>query len=407
VSRDGTGPDGPPVDDPEAEAGLAALVALDWSGLPPVEPGWALLDAVAHLLARFVAFPSVTARDAVALWTLHAHAVEAFESTPRLALISPEKGSGKTRTLELIGLLVPTALHAVNMTAATLFRAAAAGGRTVLLDEADTYFGPRVSGRHEELRALVNAGHRRGAVVYRCVNGADLELRAFSAYAAVALAGLGDLPDTILDRAVLVRMRRRAPDEVLEPFRHRHVAPPARALSQRIAAWAKLNYADLATTEPLMPVGLADRAADVWEPLLAVAEVAGASWPDRARAAAVELNGARQNADPSLGMRLLADTRTVFDDAGADRLSSGDLVKGLCAIEEAPWGDLRGKPIDARGLASRLRDFDVRPDSVRFERTTRKGYLAAWFHEAWRRYLPELSELHAPPPLEGGTSGTG
>jgi hypothetical protein len=106
-------------------------------------------------------------------------------------------------------------------------------------------------------------------------------------------------------------------------------------------------------------------------------------------------------------MRLLTDVRTVFDEVGADRLSSDDLVMGLCALEEAPWGDLQGKPIDARGLASRLRPFEVKPDSVRFERTTRKGYLAAWFSEAWRRYLPDLPEPHAPPPLEGGTSGTG
>lgn len=74
------------------------------------------------------------------------------------------------------------------------------------------------------------------------------------------------------------------------------------------------------------------------------------------------------------GVRLLADIRTVFDEVGPDRLSSADLVERLCALEEAPWGDLRGKPIVARTLASRLRPFDVRPDCVRFDCATRKGY---------------------------------
>jgi hypothetical protein len=377
--------------------GEEAASADDRADTRATEPGCAVLDDVADMLGRFVAFPSPAARDAVTLWAAHCQLLDAFESTPRLALLSPEKGSGKTRTLEVLELLVPRARHAVNMTAAALFRAVAATSPTLLFDEADSYFGPRVAERHEELRGLVNAGHRRGAVAYRCVgDGANLQVREFPAFAAVALAGIGDLPDTILDRSVVVHMKRRAPHEHLESFRLRKVKPEAARLAGRLEAWAKANTEAMTATEPTMPEGITDRPADVWEPLLAVADVAGGDWPERARKAAVELNAARAVADPSLGVKLLTDVRGIFGAAGVDRISSEDLVARLCALDESPWGNLRGKPIDTRGVAARLRRFDVRPNSVRFDDDTKKGYLREWFFDAFDRYLP----------AESGTSGT-
>lgn len=177
-----------------------------------------LLDDVEAFLARFVAFPSEAARIAVTLWVPHCHSLEAFESTPRLALLSPEKGSGKTRTLEVLDLLVPTPMHTVNMSAAALFRQVADKQPTLLMDECDTYLGWRVAQKHEELRGLVNAGHRRGAVAYR-VRKESLKVDEFPAFAAAALAGIGDLPDTIIDRSIVVRMKRRALSEKIAPFR--------------------------------------------------------------------------------------------------------------------------------------------------------------------------------------------
>jgi uncharacterized protein DUF3631 len=351
------------------------------------EAGCFLLDQVAAELARYVAFPSPEARDAVALWAAHAHAATAFESTPRLALLSPEKGSGKTRTLEVLDLLVPEPMHAVNATAAAIFRAVEAHQPTLLFDEADTVFGPLARGEHEELRGLVNAGHRKGAVAYRCVGDpANMEVKAFPAFCAVAIAGIGDLPDTILDRAVLVRMRRRGPGEQVEPFRRRKAAPRLRELHEALAAWTWTHHDQLAQAEPEMPPGLVDRPADVWEALLAIADLAGGDWPTRARKAAVKLNKERGEADPSLGVALLRDVRAVWD--GREGMPTEELLRRLAALEESPWGDLRGKPLDARGLARRLRPFDVRPTNVRVGEEVRKGYLRADLHDAWTRYLP-------------------
>lgn len=347
-------------------------------------PGDVVLDDVADLLDRYVAFPQAEHLTAVALWIVHAHAVVAAESTPRLALLSAEKQSGKTRTLEVLELLVPRPMFTSSTSAAALFRAIAAVKPTVMIDEVDTIFGP-AAGDHEELRAVINTGHRRGGVVHRC-DGPSLAVRPFPVFAAVALAGIGELPDTVADRAVVIRMKRRAPGDRVESFRRRKVAPVADALRQRIAAWTDQIAEQITDAEPDM-AGLTDRPADVWEPLFAIADAAGGDWPARARTAAVAIVGASTNDETSLGVRLLADIRTVFGDGG-DKMTSAELAERLAAMEEAPWGDLWGKALDARGLAKRLRPYDVKPHKYRDGDATHRGYERHGFVDAWGRYLP-------------------
>jgi Protein of unknown function (DUF3631) len=134
-----------------------------------------------------------------------------------------------------------------------------------------------------------------------------------------------------------------------------------------------------------------------------VADLAGGDWPTRARAAALELNAARADADPSLGIALLRDLRTLFairDDVGEvtgwhDQLATERLLELLHALEESPWGDLRGKPLDARGLARRLRPYEVRPTTIRVGDATPKGYRREDLVDAWSRYLPGTPEIGA------------
>ncbi len=174
-----------------------------------------LLDDTHAFLGRFIAYPSSHAHVAHTLWCAHTHQMDAWESTPRIAFLSPEPGSGKTRALEVSELLVPRPVEAVNTTPAYLFRKVSdpAGLPTILYDEIDTLFGPKAKD-NEEIRGMLNAGHRRGAVAGRCVTRGDIiETEELPAYCALALAGLGGLPDTLLTRAVVVRMKRRAPGE--------------------------------------------------------------------------------------------------------------------------------------------------------------------------------------------------
>lgn len=381
-----------------------------------ISDGAAVLDRVEAFLRRFIAFPDTHALIATVLWVVHTHAMHIWDSTPRAAYLSPEPGSGKTRVLEILELLVPRPLHAVNASSAALFRSISGdqGPPTILFDEVDTLFGPKAR-EHEEVRGVLNSGHRKGATSLRCVvKGKAVEIEAFPSYAPVALAGLGDLPDTLMTRSVVVRMRRRSPREKVEPFRHRVHSRQGHALRDEIAAWVAQAGESLARW-PDMPDGIEDRNADVWEALLAVADAAGADWPDRARVAAVALVAQLSERPLTLGIRLLGDVRDIFTKAGADRMPTEVLLNNLQNLDEAPWGELRGKPLDARGLSRRLSQYEIKSRNIKVDgdRVVR-GYTREDLHDAWERYLPPsgntaTSATTATPSTDerhGGTGGT-
>ncbi len=368
---------------------------------PPSEssPEGDVLDRVTGMLGRFVSYPDASALVAHGLWILHSHLLDLWESTPRIAFLSPEPSSGKTRALEITEMLVPNPVAAVNVTPAYLFRKVGDDGAkpTILFDEIDTVFGPKARD-NEEIRGLLNAGHRRGAVAGRCVvKGKAIETEEIPAYAAVALAGLGDLPDTILARSVVIKMRRRGPNETVEPFRPRLHGPAGRVLRDAIKEWADQARAHLADTWPTMPDGIEDRDADIWEPLLACADAVGGDWPQRARIAAIGLVAESKKTTPSLGIRLLTDLQSVF--AENDVMSTEQILAGLMALEEAPWADLRGRPLNARTLAQRLGNYGVKSKTVRIGAFTPRGYTREDLHEPWRRYV-------AVPPTGSDTSAT-
>jgi 5S rRNA maturation endonuclease (ribonuclease M5) len=350
-----------------------------------------LLAQVYEFIGRFIAYPSDAAHVAHVLWIAHAHLMDAWDSTPRLAFLSPEPSSGKTRALEITELLVPNAVEAINVTPAYLFRKVGdeeRGRPTILYDEIDTVFGPKAK-ENEDIRGLLNAGHRRGAVAGRCVvHGKRVETEEIPAYCAVALAGLGWLPDTILTRSIVIRMRRRAPGEVVTPFRRRVHAAEGNKLKERLATWAVGAEDAMMTARPDMPPGVEDRNADVWEALLAIADAAGAEWSKRAREAASVLIDAAKEAEPSLGIRLLADLKTIFDSPFAEAIRSETILSSLIALPESPWGELKGKPLSPRGLASRLRQYGVKSKAIRVGEQTLRGYTRDDLHDAWVRYLP-------------------
>ena len=270
--------------------------------------GARLLDDVREFIQRFVAFPTMNCLVAVTLWVAHAHLVLDGENSPRLALLSPEPGSGKTRTLEVLELLVPSPLFSLSASTPATFRTIMKTRETVLLfDEVDAIFGKRgKDDGAEDLRALLNAGHRRGATIPRCV-GATHEVVNFPVYTACALAGLGDLPDTLISRSVIIRMRRRLVSEKVEPFRRRIHEPAGSELRLRLIEWCDSVATEVSSSWPEMPDGVTDRPADVWEPLLAVADAAGGEWPAIARAACIELVKVGVSREASLGVKLLMD----------------------------------------------------------------------------------------------------
>jgi len=357
------------------------------------------LDDVRSFIAQFVAFPNVMCLDTVTLWAAHAHMVEHFHTTPRLAALSPEPESGKTRLLELLELLTPNSMLIFSPSVAAIFRKLAVEQSTLLFDEVDTIFTKRgKDDQNEDLRALLNAGYRKGASIPRCV-GPKHEVSMFAVFAATALAGIGDLPGTIMTRAIVIRMRRRSGAEPIEPFRLRVHQDEGHALRYRLAAWAKSVGKAAGEAWPKLPADVIDRRAEAWEPLIAIADAAGGTWPERARVAAVADVADLRRREPTLGIRLLMDLRTVF--GNRDVVSTDELLKALNSLDESPWVDLRGKPLDSRGLAMLVKRYGVASKNVRTGKSIMKGYGRSELHEAWIRYLPSPSY-----PLGAATSAT-
>ncbi len=148
--------------------------------------GAALLDEVEAFHRRFNVFPTEHAYVAVTLWDAHAHLMDALDGTARIAFLSPEPGSGKSRALEIIETLTPRAATTVNASANALFRFVSAeeSTPTLLFDEIDTVFGPKAGG-NEEVRGFLNSGYRRGAKSLRCVgDGSDQKAGFFPSFCA-------------------------------------------------------------------------------------------------------------------------------------------------------------------------------------------------------------------------------
>jgi len=350
--------------------------------------GARILDDIFDFIGRFVSYPSEEARVAHTLWIGHTHLMECWDSTPRLAALSPEKECGKSRLLEVTEPLVPRPVQSVNVTPAYLFRKVSdpEGRPTILYDEIDTIFGPKARD-NEEIRGMLNAGHRKHSTAGRCVKrGTIIETEELPAYCAVALAGIGNLPDTITGRSIILKMRRRAPNEKVEPWRERITRDTTKRLYDQLAAWARHVEDGLMDYYPDMPEGVEDRAADMWEPLLAVADKAGADWPERARNACVFLVKESRDSTPSLGVRLLADLRQVFGTEYS--MGTQSILAALHNLDEAPWAEMKVRPLDARGLANLLKPYDVHSGTIRVGSITAKGYTREDLSDAWGRYLP-------------------
>lgn len=377
-------------DAPTREAGSDLLLAAPERWAEQVD-GTALLTEIEATIAAHAVLPDGAA-VAMALWIVHTYCLEAATITPRLAIVSPTKRCGKTTVLKLLGALTRKPLAAATLTPAVLYRVVEAYAPTILVDEADTFLAEQ-----DELRGVLNAGHdRHSAVVPRCV-GDDFEPRVFHVFSAVAIASIGKLPDTLMDRSIVIEMKRKAPGEKVQKLRRRQREALA-ALPRRCARWVDDNLKSISEREPDVSDDLDDRAADNWEPLLAIADQAGGPWPARARTTALLLSGARADAAEAgdNGVQLLADVRAVFADNGIDRSTTKALLSSLAELEGRPWGEWnRGRPLSARQLGALLGRFGIKPGTIRVGDATPKGYVLADLTDAFGRYLPDGSATSA------------
>ena len=346
------------------------------------------LDAVDVVLDRFMHFETAEQRHAVALWAISTWVYDAFEATPYLHIKSPEKRSGKTLLLEILELVVRKPMMTTNFTAAVLFRVVTEQHPTLLIDEADAIFAKRLSAdpTSQELRGLLNAGYRKGGKAHRMGGKRFDKVEEFEVFGPKALAGIGDLPDTIADRSIPIALQRKPKTVTKDRFRLRKVKPLTEAIRIVIEAAMSGRSEELADTEPDLPDELSDRQQDSWELLFGVADLAGGAWPQRARSAALRLARDAQDASETIGQQLLADLKGVWR-VGEVAVATFVLLERLHTLEEAPWGDWYGRSIDPRFLAQKLKPYGITSTQVKIAGKNHKGYRREHLVPAWSRYV--------------------
>lgn len=347
--------------------------------------GGEVAQHIVETLKRHTVMPPM-GYEAIALWCIGSYVFDAFRIFPRLCLHSPQKRCGKTTTLELVEAFSHRTLIGSNVSASVLFRAIEAWQPTILADEADTW----IHG-NEELRGVINSGHnRRTARVFRTeeVNGERIPV-AFSTWAPLALAMIKTPPDTIMDRSVVVNLRRRSKGENVHKL-------PANLFEQQLVTrrklvrWAADNMDELRSSEPVLPEINNDRAGDNWHSMFAIAEALGGEWAKTAKKTMKVLEGAKPE-DEDVGAMLLEDVRNIFSDWTHDNIFSEYLTDALVGLEGRPWSEWRrGQPMTKNSLARLLKPYGIRPNTVRVGLTTQKGYPVGDFLESFTRYLPDL-----------------
>ena len=375
---------------------------------PKAVDGAELLSGIASFITRYVSIAPELA-DTVALWIVVTWIHDRLEISPFLNVTSATKRCGKSLLLEALGELVHHPLPVSGrVTSSALFCTIEMHAPTLLLDEADTFFGD-----DDELRGVVNGSQRRNsAYVMRCV-GDDHEPRRFVTWCPKAIVGIGGLPDTVLDRSIVAKLTRRPPGVSLTHWRDRD-RTAIEALRRKLAQWCGDEATNIVArlSAVSFPPGLHDRGRDAWEALLAIGDMAGSDWSGRGRAWKACEHVTASTADEETGARemLLADLRTIFEAKHwPEAIATNQALDDLIEMEGRPWSEWkRGKQLSARGLSSLLRPFGVQSRNHRFpNRKQAKAYFVADLELHWKAYFPEAGDSYPsrrPNPVKQGIS---
>ena len=358
---------------------------------PWTEPvdGAALLDALVTRLEHYVSLPKGGA-VAVALWALYTWSFRTFPVSPNLMITAPERGSGKTQLTDLISWIVPRPFPVSDTTAAAIFRIIEHEAPTLLFDEAQGVLKRR-NPDDPTKTILLGSFSKRFANVPR-TNKDTGEVRMFSTFAPKVLNGLRLAPIDVAftSRCIVVPMTRatRAYPELRDDR-----DPVGEDIRRQCTRWRDDHQSALREADPEMR-GRIGRIAQVWRPLLAIADAVGGEWPEKARAAADALAAVAGTFNPgeTLGTMLLADVHAVFEAKdNPERIKSGELDEALRNLPERPWESMpkTGKAITAQARGGMLAEYGVNVQTLRFEGAASKGYRREAFADAWNAYLPE------------------
>jgi len=414
---------------------------FSWDEGARVEPwpepvnGAELLEELAGLVRRYVVMGR-HAPETIALWVVHTYGFQLRDVTTYIGIESPQKRCGKTTLLTVLNEVVNRPVVASNISSPAFFRVIEEKQPTLMIDEADT-----VLHRNDELRGILNAGYRRktayvvrvahekkkkirkaesGNVVGKAKSGnvgmemgkgemtetviADrrgydgTRLVRFSCWCPKAIATIKHLPETLADRCIIITMQRKKVSEKCERVKDADGSEVRRKCERFVRDHAQ----EIGKACPEIPAELNDRAAEIWEPLFAVADLAGGEWPKRAREAAVGLSTGGQE-ETAVGA-LLFDISTGFLELETERMFSRDVVAWLNGRGERPWAEIRkGRALSEAWLSRQLHQYGVSAKPLWIGERSARGYELKDFREAFERYIPKgqakkmIEELKAGP----------
>ncbi len=428
VSTTGSGNEAVPSAGPKAQA-RKLLRESDFLPLSPwPEPVDAreLLDELVSVYGRIAILPRYAA-EVLALFSVHSYCWELRDVTVYLAIESPVRRCGKTTLLAAIRALVNRPAAATQASPSSVYRLIAAKKPVFILDQAEKALTP-----NQALYSIFNTSYTRPmAYVLRTAaqckknkpagsdasrsdapltpeglepdpvfDDPDSEWRRFPCWCPKVMALVGHFDETLADRCLLLTMQRKHRNQKCARLRDIDTA----SLKRKCIRFVLDHQEQIANAGPAIPDDLNDRAADIWEVLFAIAELAGDDWSQHARQAAVAL--AQQAEEGSLIGGLLLDLVGAFIGFKTDRLFSRDLVAWLNGLDDRPWKALtRGRPVTEQWLAGQLKEFEVRPRAMRVGGELAKGYLRDDVAEVARRYSTkaDVEALLGAVELDGGS----
>ncbi len=384
----------------------------------PVD-GRVLLDELKAWLVLFVVLPKWAA-EILALWILHTFAFLLRDTSTYIGLESPIRRCGKTTLMSVLHDLVNRPLASSNVSSSSLFHAIDELRPTFFIDEGDMLLPGKT-----EVRGILNAGYKtkmsyvlrvanqkadrvqrqsvgaserencanqEGDASAKKVGGKRSRLISYSCFCPKIMAQIGRLPDTLADRCIIVRMQRKTPDVKCERLKK----IDGTRLKRQCARFIQDHAAEIASASPEIPAVLNDRMADICEPLIVLADLAGGPWPELARQAMVGLSESAQANDPI--ETLLLDIQLIFTNMGVERAFSRTIVAALNRLTGRPWSEMRRGPpsqsysaarkkINDQWLGRQLQPYEIASKTLRIGKELAKGYLATDFREALQRYF--------------------
>ena len=358
-----------------------------------------LLDSIVAYLRKYLVCDDHQ-YTVLALWIVHTWTFRNFRSVAYLDIRSPEPQSGKTLCLQVLEPLcndpfIAAGLEPASMIFSMLINDEEVHNReqarsTFFFDDCQHTFAPS---ERQRILAMLNSGSR-----IPCLN--KDRWKTYDAFNPKAFATSGRLPRSLAARCIPILLRRKKPSEFVTRFNGAEAHANA-DLRDNVENWVEANkhlFEGANAKLPTLPPGFNPRQQECAEPLVYIADIAGGSWPQKARTA---LLGLFEVADCSQGLQMLSDVRSIFHVRNnPEQLFTRDLLAELTTHENRPWGGWHLKA--GQKLAELLSPFGISPQTLWQGKDSCKGYKLKNFEEAWERYLPPLLVASQPPETAEG-----